>query len=231
MDYKIVHSKCKEEFLKLFPDNKESIACDIWDVCVAGANPETENCIGENFNQLLHKIKDNWFDDKNNFVDSPYFYSDTYLMWLYLVVARVNEVFYTLGIDRERLFTFRSFLEIRLWANFLKHPKDFMYTHWPQHIFEEERNDLVGGENSIIINFDYLQKHYAGAQNEKPIALKKNLDVVIEHPNLIRLTSGFVRDFKDFKDIVCNTPHALDRLREDGNLTYVYQLPDEQTND
>ncbi|TAH42335.1 MAG: hypothetical protein EYC69_06095 [Bacteroidetes bacterium] len=218
MDLKIVHERCKEEFLKLFPNGIESIACDIWDVCVADAR-ETENCIGENFNQFFHLIKDCWFNENNNMVSMDRFYAETYLMWLYRIVAQVNTIFYSLEMsDKTKLWGLKTFQEIRLWANFLKHPKEFLHSYWHQWIWEGD--DLVNRDTSTIIDKKYLEKHYSSDKDERPITLTKNMEVVIEYPNLIRLTTGLVEDFKSFKSFLCSDPQAIEKLREHGNLSY-----------
>lgn len=218
---KEIHLECAKEFDRLFPasQNGNSAGCDIWDVCVNG-NEGTENCIGENFNQIFLKVKEIWFRENNSFVDTSTFYHETYILWLYMMSSRIREVFFEMRLGNSDKFQelFPSFREIILWANFLKHPKGFMYSYWHQHIYEQEKTFHVSRERSTIIDLDYLQQHYNKPHGSKAEELKRNMEVVVQYPDLLRLTKGFVDDFFSFKDLICVDPAAIQRLRDEANL-------------
>jgi hypothetical protein len=124
-----IHVKCKEIFEKelIELDGGRSFACKIWDVMTENKDNH-ENCLGENFNQLIQTIREDFFD---NYTPSPHtklaFYFTTYILWLYLIVERVDFVFDVVNKDnKSKLFAdfkesnFKTSQLIKKWANFIK---------------------------------------------------------------------------------------------------------------
>jgi hypothetical protein len=222
MDTLKVHNECKEIYNSLFEtEDGESISCDIWRAMV-GENEEFDNCIGENFNQILWTIKNNWFENDAFASTSIDFYNTNYLLWLYLVVARVYEVFDALNPDNKndlitkKRLNLKFFNEINLWAKFIKHPKEFIFCHWPEYCCEGQRPTKT--VDRLLINSSYLKEHYTSEQDKRPVALKNNTNVVVQYPKLSRITEGFVKDFRVFRDFLCNNEMIIDELKKDTNV-------------
>ena len=222
IDLNKTHQLCSEEFEKLFDtEDSESISCDIWRA-FSGENEEFDNSIGENFNQLLWSIKDNWFDNESNGKLKFDFYNYTYIFWLYLVVARVYEIFDQFErISKSDLFerkrvSLRTFNEINLWAKFTKHPKEFILCHWPEYKCEGEyiKKDI----DTILITSSYLKDHYNAADDDRPEILKNNTNVVVQFPKPIRILEGFVSDFYTFRDIICENAIIIETLEKESNI-------------
>ena len=224
-----IHKECEQIFDQLFEtEDGESIGCDIWRAMV-GEDEDYDNCIGENFNQILWTIKNDWFGLKEFGKTSLPFYNTNYIIWLYLVVARVYEIFDAVNPDeksplitKERL-SLKTFNEVNLWAKFIKHPKEFIFCHWPNYCCEGER--IEKSDKTLLISTGYLKQHYNNEKDKRPIALKNNVNVLVQYPKLTRLTQGFVDDFKQFRDFITQNKMIIDELKKDTNVAIELNYP------
>ncbi|MBK7295628.1 MAG: hypothetical protein IPI91_02720 [Flavobacteriales bacterium] len=219
------HEQCAEIFENLFlTSDGNSVGCDIWRALV-GDERLYDNCLGENFNQLLHTIHDDWFGNSAWKETSIEFYNTTYIFWLYLVVARVNEVFDTIDpkgtnqLVQKKRRSLSTFHEINLWAIFSKHPKEFIYAHWPEASCEGRTHSRTRS-TAIRINTAYLKAHYSSESDKRPIELKNHTNVVVEYPKLTRLTEGLGKDFLAFRDFICKNEMVIDELKKDTNVPF-----------
>ncbi len=127
-----IHRENKETFKSklIDPSDGRSFACKVWDVMTDGKE-NADNCLGENFNLLISTTIDGFFDNyepsNNTKLD---FYFTTYLLWLYLIVERIDFVFEVVNKDnKSKLFSdfkeknFQTCQLIKKWANFIKHPE------------------------------------------------------------------------------------------------------------
>jgi len=161
-----IHKNCKTIFEKqlIEPEDGRSFACKMWDV-MTDKKDNYENSLGENFDELIQTIKDDFFE---NYTPSQntrlYFYFTTYILWLYLIVERIDFVFDVVNKDnKSKLFAdfkennFKTSQLIKKWANFIKHPKEFIFSHWPQYIMEGP--EIMIDSETVIINPDFLKKY------------------------------------------------------------------------
>lgn len=234
MDTIKTHADCKVVFDKLFEtEHGQSIGCDIWKAMV-GEDEKFDNCIGENFNQVLWMIKDNWFENEAFARTSVEFYNTNYLLLLYLVVSRVYEVFDAVNSDnknelvKKKRISLTTFNEINLWAKFIKHPKEFIFCHWPEYSCEGQNHSRK--PDNLIINSSYLKDHYNTEQDKRPIALKNNVNVVVQYPKLVRITEGFVKDFESFRDFICKNEMIIDELKVFSNVMREINYPEDTKN-
>lgn len=223
MDLKEIHKKCSETFEQtlLEEDGWRSNACKIWDVLTENKNG-CDNCIGENFNQMIQSLISEWFtayEPTNG--HHPEFYTKTYILWLYLFYERIeflinqidpNKNFHLVQEYRRSLNTMNT---IRLWANFIKHPKQFVYVHWPTYIFEGERFDR--NEDTILVNTSFLKDHYSSETDDQPISLQNKDTVVVQFPKLDILTKGFCDELNSFFKFICNNEMIASHLRKISN--------------
>lgn len=222
MDNHKTHKQCLIIFEQLFDtEHGQSVGCDIWNAFV-GDEENFDNCIGENFNQLLWSIKRNWFDNHSFADTSVEFYNITYIFWLYLIVSRAYEIFDSVNpkktndLIEKRRNSLKTFNEINLWAKFIKHPKEFIFCHWPEASCEGQRPAKIG--ERIVINTNYLKEHYSAENNPRPIGLKNKTNVVVQYPKLSRITEGFVADFLSFRDFMCKNEMVIEELKKDSNI-------------
>jgi hypothetical protein len=60
-----------------------------------------------------------------------------YILLSYLLVERIELIMKLMELpENYRLEHFRTFVKMRRWANFIKHPKSFMLVHHPSYIHE-----------------------------------------------------------------------------------------------
>ena len=227
MKLREIHDKCgmtfKQELLEE-PDGR-SFACEIWDTLTEGRE-DCENCLGENFNQLIQTIVKDWFDNYTPTEESSAeFYAMTYILWLYLFFERIE--FIINEVDPNKNFhliqSYRRSLkhmdEIRVWANFFKHPKHFVYVHWPKYIFVGQA--FKRAANTMLINTTFLKEHYSSEVQDLPKSLENKNVVVVPFPKLDILTKGFCDELKGFFRFICDNKMVSDYLKSKSNLQVI----------
>ena len=144
-----IHKECQKIFEDSFfgEQQGQSSACKIYDKLTEG-DEKKQDCLGENFNQLLHRVNDNWFKSYKPTNDIDYYFFN-YILLLYLFVERVDLVFDIISEkDKTKLFNdfnahnFKTLRKINKWANFVKHPKEFLFTHWAQYYFFRRKDSI-----------------------------------------------------------------------------------------
>lgn len=218
-----LHKECGEIFKTELLEDPEgrSLACEIWDKMTCNED-NCDNCIGENFNQLVQRLIDDWFDAYEPVTENLDFYMNTYIFWLYLFYERIEFVFSEIDPDesfhliQEFRRSLKSLNEIRLWANFIKHPKHYFYVHWPTFIFVGQH--FAKKPDTLIINTSFLSDHYSSEKQDKPKKLENNCSVVVQFPKLDLLTKGFCKDFKSFIRFICDNDMVTNFLRKKSNI-------------
>lgn len=223
MSLEKIHIECKKIFFEklLEAPGSRSFACEIYDAMIQGSE-DYENCIGENFNQLIQNLVGSWF---NGYVPNDStrveFYTYTYIFWLYLFLERIE--FIINQVDPDRKFgpivkfhrSLKTMNEIRLWANFIKHPKNFIFVHWPHFTFVGK--SFQKEPHTIIINTSFLKNHYSSENQDKPKELENKSDVVVQFPKLANLTLGFCEELLKFVDFICKNQLIADELKKKSN--------------
>ena len=223
MELEKIHIECGAIFKKelLEEEGLRSNACEIWDV-LTEKKVGCDNCIGENFNQMIQSVIDEWFDTyKPNNNSRPEFYFQTYVLWLYLFYERIE--FLLNEIDPSQSFhlvqeyrrTLQTMNTLRLWANFIKHPKQFIYVHWPTYIIEGESYNRTA--ETMLVNTSFLKDHYSSEQNQPPVSLKNKDTVFVQFPKLTNLTKGFCDELNSFFKFICKNEMIAAHLRKHSN--------------
>jgi hypothetical protein len=225
-----VHKENAEIFKSqlMNPDDGRSFACKVWDVMTQGKE-NTDNCLGENFNQLINTITDDFFDNYLPSLNTKLdFYFTTYILWLYLVVERIDFVFEVVNKDnKSKLFSdfkeknFSTCQLIKKWANFIKHPKEFIFSHWPQYLMEEEGLEIENRNDFIIIDANFIKSHYTKS-NSRVTDLENCNKALVLVPDLIILTKNFCKELNIFFDFICGNKIVSDYLREKTTLEFYY---------
>jgi len=221
-----LHKKCGEIFnSKLLEDTEgRSLACSIYDAMI-GEDEADDNCIGENFNQLIQTVKTGWFEGfEPNTNTNVQFFTYTYIFWLYLFLERIEIILNELdpsrnfGPVKDFYRSLKTMNEIRLWANFMKHPKNFIFVHWPEFTFVGKRFNKTG--KTKLINTAYLKNHYSSEKQDMPEELDNNDDVTVQFPKLDILTECFCDDLLNFINFICDNKMFRDQLKQKSNKKY-----------
>lgn len=237
MELSQLHQVCGEIFKSnLFEASDDgwlgrSNACKVYDTLV-GDCFERQDCIGENFNQLLHRIADEWFDNYFPQNNTDYYFCN-YILLLYLCVSRVDQIFDVINADgRAKLIRdyhqtkFPTLRQIRMWANFFKHPKEFLFTHWPRYYFVGSVPKLQ--PDDILIDTEFIQRHYVSEKDKRPTDLQNNDHVYVEIPNLEALTRSFCNEMNDFFEFICNNKLIADFLKQRSTIELIYESSDSE---
>lgn len=243
-DLREIHEDCyrifKKGFFETFNDGDGeefvgiSKACKVYDKLIEDGG--RSDCIGENFNQLIHRIEEEWFQNytpsSSNNLDYYFF---NYFLLLYLFVERVDLIFQVINKDRKsKLFNdyyfnnFKTLRKISKWANFIKHPKEFLFTHWPMY-FIEGVQVIQLDQGDIKIDTDFIFEHYQNDKRPSPIVLENNDKVYVEVPNLENTTSEFCREMNVFFDFICSNQIVADYLKEKSTIESYFEFEEEQT--
>jgi hypothetical protein len=235
---KEIHKKCHKIFKGGLFDMPEefkqtddivflqSRACKIFDKLTDGDFTK-DDCIGENFNQLIVKVYRNWFNNYNPSDDLDYYFYNYFLL-LYLVVERIEFIFQVINQNgKSKLFNdfqqqeFKTLRKINKWANFIKHPKEFLFTHWPTYYLEGD-SSVVLKPGVVKIDTDFIFKHYDSEKKERPVILENNNRVFVEVPNLENLTYSFCNEINAFFDFICCNQIVADYLKKKSTIENYY---------
>jgi hypothetical protein len=237
-----IHKACHKIFRKGFFETPEDIssdgfiwfgssnACKIYDKLTDGDDTKQDS-IGENFNQLIQRLDNNWFEKYSPTDDLDYYFFNYFLL-LYLFVERVDIIFDIVSEKgKTKLFNdfqqhnFKTLRKINKWANFIKHPKEFLFTHWPNYYIEGETTiDLKDGD--VKIDTDFIFNHYFSESKERPVILQNNRSVYVEIPNLENITTEFCKEMNIFFDFICCNQVVADFLKKKSTIENFYTFDD-----
>lgn len=145
-----------------------------------------------------------------------------YNMTLYLLVERIYELFEIIQLPtgyRQRHF--QVFDRVKKWANFLKHPKAFMFVHHPEFVFEADFDKgNYGKGDTTFVNTDFILEYYSGAEKNNKLyrALTNKTDVVVIIPNPSETTKAFCEAIAKFVSLMKHNEVYRDILSEKSTL-------------
>lgn len=233
MDLNQIHKNCHKIFRNGFFENPSedddgikyfgpSNACRVYDKLTEDS-PASQDCIGENFNQLIHRLNDEWFKSYSPGGNLDYYFFNYFLL-LYLFVERVDLIFEVINKGgKSKLFNdfqfhnFKALRKINKWANFIKHPKEFLFTHWATYYIEgDEAIEIKEGD--VKIDTDFIFKHYFSETKERSVILENNKNVYVEVPNLENITTDFCKEMDVFFDFICCNQVVADFLKKKSTI-------------
>lgn len=220
MDYFL---RAKNEIEKICNDNPEKdcqqVFCILHNPEYLGIHEESHACIACNLNDSLEKI--HRFLNQNKSLNDLEYTFTVYILLLYLLVEKLTTIFKHIGISYEYVEkNWAVLVEIRKWANFIKHPKGFLFAHHPEYFFE---NEIIPKEfsNWKVINYkNFVEPLYKREdegkfkQTIKEFANKENLLVIIPKPDRIALELNSV--CKEFCEKIKNNEHFQEILRNES---------------
>lgn len=227
---KATHRKCRGVLrVNMFNTEGNTIACKIYDELIS-CEGFTDNSIGENLNRLLGQFDNDWYKSyipKSDTSNEFYFY--TTIFWLYLFQERMEVVLHSVyngkknEADDIELKAIKDsmptiFGKIKIWCNFIKHPKEFLFTHFTWFVFEDE-NMLVPKEVNMI-NFNIIESHYKNEGKPRPIQFENSHNNCVILPKLDVLMQEFCNDFKVFINIICGNDRIKNVLINKSSMEF-----------
>ena len=206
----------------------EQIFCILHDKDYLGSHDgKSHACLACNLNDSVDKVykflSQNSYKSKEDF---EYLFT-VYILLLYLLTEKLQTIFKYVGITYEYVENkWGVLVEIRKWANFIKHPKGFLFAHHPEFQFEDEKAPISNPELKIITYKDFVEPLYKREDEAKfkqtihEFANKKNLLVIVPCPD--RLAKELHLVCVEFCNKIKDNEHFKEILREDSVLENYY---------
>jgi hypothetical protein len=232
----------KEQFLEISKDFNEKFfnsdepkICELHDILDNGNTHH--NCISCNLSSNYELIKKH-LDYNQHFEDLEYAYSSTILLY-YLLVEKFFVIFGSIeqaNLQPEGYKNSHSTMrKIWSWANFLKHPKAFMYVHEPKYL-DVSKSSIKIDSNKVeskvledneyllhyeaLIDDDFVEKYYMSKNNNIDLynQLKNKTDVWVVFPNFIQINEGLKSEISAFEFLVKNNIIIKEHLHKDASI-------------
>ena len=209
------------------PENScEQVFCILHEPLYLGSHGENSHaCLACTLNDSVDKIHK--FLNENQSSDDLEYTFTLYILLLYLLVEKMHTIFKYVGISYEYVeANWHVLIEIRKWANFIKHPKGFLFVHHPEYHFEDETipNSHSSWKKINYTNFvEPLYKREDEAKFRhtiKEFANKSDLLVIIPCPERIAKELSIV--CKEFCSKIKDNKHFQEILKADSVLEDYY---------
>jgi len=220
--YKDASEELKKIAVHLPEKDCDQVFCKLHDFLTSDDDDKLgHNCIACNLNDSVEKIYIFCKNAKHQTgpTDNNMEYNFTlYILLCYLLVEKLHTVFKLIGITWDYAEDNWSVLiEIRKWANFIKHPKGFLFSHHPEYVFQNSKQ-INQHNNYQIIDYNFVTKFYTREdegkykQIIKEIGNKDNLLVILPGPK--RISEELVIVCKKFVSAIELNPHFQDILKK-----------------
>jgi hypothetical protein len=197
-------------------------------------DPAGHNCFGCNLQHEVDRIAD--FLNSSSDFEYPDHFATNYLINLYLLTERIFEIKKIIGLPRlYKEETFQVFGVVKLWANFIKHPKAFILAHHPLYIVTQVTEPKTfDSKEYTYINTKFVKKYYAGEDANKYKTLfemlQRNPKICVEYPDLLQLTNAFCKATEVFINIILENKVYLEILNDIGTLQEYFTNIDDSSN-
>jgi hypothetical protein len=174
------------------------------------------NCLGCNFADSTQLILS--FLRTYELQDTIQYAYSTFIILASLFVERIYTLFRFIHLDNtcgdER---FKTLLEIRTWANFVKHPKAFFLTHHPSFSFDgSPRNRNLGEHACVVIDHCFVENYYKSEARNKELyeRLENKQNVLVIYPDVVRLVRALCECMHNCVTLICDNPKYLTALKD-----------------
>jgi len=193
-------------------NDKWPIVCDLHESFAGDLFDEGHNCLGCNFAHYtwgLLRTTQAWATYLESCKDAPPiqledFYPTSVLFhWLNTLVDGYTDILKIIEFSNGRISRyFKCYKQIRMWANFFKHPKAMILTHHANYVFD--RDNIP--QESTLIDEAFIDKYYRTSDNNKALfdILTNNDDVYVLLPDLFKTISSFANDTQAFIKLITN---------------------------
>lgn len=210
------------------PDKEcDQIFCVLHEQEYLGNHDDTAHaCIACNLNDSLEKV--HRFLEQNKSSDDLEYSFTVYILLLYLLVEKMHTIFKYIGISYEYTEDkWKVLIEIRKWANFIKHPKGFLFAHHPAYHYEDEQIGREYAEWKKINYANFVEPLYKREDPKKfkqtisEFANKEKLLVIIPCPERIAKELNTV--CREFCNKIKDNKHFQEILKADSVLENYYE--------
>lgn len=203
-DIKEIKNIFDEKMFECETESGETLMCSI-NEAFDEFHEEGHNCLGCNLQDQTDLIS-TFLETSESYYNVSHFFS-IYIMLLYLLTERILEIKKIIGLPESyKQEKFSVFKSIKLWANFLKHPKAFILTHHPYYVFDNDVDIKNIKKGKKIIDFNYIKTYYSGEDKNKYAKLvnelKNNKNTLVILPDLKQLTEEYCEGVKEFIQII-----------------------------
>jgi len=149
------------------------------------------------------------------------------IMAFYLFSTKIETVLKFLLGKKDNIDGMESFTVIRKWANFIKHPKHFMYlTHHP--FFNFENSQIINSKSKkakLVIDTIFIMKFYSNDSKNEELSevLKNSNPVLVIFPDIIKLTKEFCISANNFLDLIDSNHVFKQKLMDDMILKNFFE--------
>jgi hypothetical protein len=210
-----------EEVYEIFQQSAfldgEPIMCQIHNVFGTFDTPH-HNCLGCNFADSTELIVN--FLQTYAYQTRIQFAYTTFILLAYLTVERIDTLFRIIKLDDEyKQEHFKALGEIRVWANFLKHPKAFILTHHPTFSFigSPDLKSLTENAN-VRIDRNFIEQYYKEEDENKNKQLYKKLEnkdkVLVIFPNALELAQNLCEAMQNCVSLIRDNKIYRDKLKD-----------------
>lgn len=208
--------------------------CDIYDRYL-GPEETDHNCLGctldsctEDISKFLEvAAKFDTFSEEQSFALLSHLLNS---LW-----ERMTDVFDILCVpDSYRCRHYQPFIQIRRWANFFKHPKEFGWlVHHPIYCHDgtEASEFYKSSKDHKIVQDEFLKKYYT-ANRTKGMAKELSefqTKVVVILPDVPALIRGVSVSLLNFRDVVTQNPVYVEILQDKATIKNYYETEQSAT--
>ena len=206
---------------ELLEESGDPIVCSIHDIFHDNES-DMHNCIGCNLAGSIELINF-YFSRIESYNDIRDAYEDL-IIKLYLFVERISELFKIIKLPLElRKKEFVHFNLIHKWANFIKHPKAFMFCHDAKYSVHSKSTD-----ENLIVDDSFVLKYYGG--DKKNMELSKKLEnhqsVEVVYPLAEDLINGFSTEVRKIHSLISNDKDYRRILHDKSTLEAYFEVED-----
>jgi len=192
------------------------------------------NCIACNLADQTGMIRD--FLSSYEHIEEIEYGFLQYVLLLYLLDERLRVIYSAVFQGEDNKFKIENpiFDEIRIWANFFKHPKAFLFTHHPQY-FESETFRAIEdkSEFQVIMDFEFVKKYYHKTSKKEQLEelagiLANKRNVVVTIPNLVNFTKNISESINSIIITLTYSKGIIEKLDAFSAIPYYF---DEEESD
>lgn len=216
-----------EDFHSKFFKGDNPLICELHDILDKGEL--NHNCLACNIASSFDLIQKH-LRNHDSLQDQEYAFQSTIIIY-YLLVEKFFAIFKSIEEAELKPKGYKNAHKtMRLiwgWANFLKHPKAFMYVHDPKFInlgeyqLKENENNK-GDENSYLgIENEFIKKYYMGGSKNTELyeLIKNKTNVLVVYPDFKEINIGLKNEITEFMALVIEDNSVLNHLHKQATIT------------
>ena len=204
--------------------NFDQLFCRLHDEEYLGSHSGSHACLACNLNNSLEKIHK--FLKQNRSKEDIEYSFTIFILLTYLLVEKLTTVFKHIGITQEYVETKWPVLtEIRKWANFIKHPKGFLFAHHPEFLFEDDEIPIKY-KNWKKVNYKNLveplyKREDEGKYKQSINEFANRFELLVLIPNPERIAKELNLACFDFCEKIKDNSHFKEILKETSVIDYI----------